>query len=94
MASRLTLIRKTWKVIAERSNYTGTEMIAKSPETGDYYFMRFAYNGNEVLSTSEGYKRLRGVINALKVDYNLALSFASKKNLNHAYEYFKNVKAK
>lgn len=93
MASRLTLIRKTWKVIAERSNYTGTEMIAKSPETGDFYFMRFAYNGNEVFATSEGYKRIRSVIKALYLDYRLIQSFASKKNLNHAYEFFKNVKA-
>ena len=90
MASRLTLIRNTWKVIAERSNYKGTEMIAKSPVTGHYHFMEFSFNGNELCSPSEGYTRLAGLLNAMQSVEDLRQSFGKKK----ALQYFKEATKK
>lgn len=94
MASRLTLIRNTFEVLHERKNYIGVEMIARSPVTGNYHFYRFSKNGNEVSGTSEGYTRMAGLLNALKLEEDLIESFAAKKNPNRAYAYFKSVISK
>lgn len=94
MASRLTLIRKTFKVLHERKNYIGVEMIAQSRVTGNYHFYRFAKNGNEVSGTQEGYTRLAGLLKAMHFDEKLMDSFAGRKNPNRAFEYFKNKLAK
>ncbi len=63
------------KIILDRNNYKGTQLLWKNLVTGKFYFAEFAFNGHQVSRLSQGYTRIANLLEGLTAAETLRQTF-------------------